>query len=235
MIENGLKDVTDAIEKIEKKLGFWKFVKYVVLFGVIYGIINYEGVVRRTVSLFNDISSDIHTEKMQLRDQLLSELYPLLVSFRASTNADRILYFEYHNSKENLVGIPFKYIELILQDSKYGVSRVAETKYRDINTGIITTLYERVKHGEVAYSTGPEDEYFNSRFPGVYEFFNGKDNSKGMIFISIPGVTQPLGLIILEWMEPIENEVDVEKVVENARKNYIPRINGAILSKTSRW
>lgn len=235
MIENGLKDVTDAIEKIEKKLGFWKFVKYVALFGVIYGIINYESVVRGTVSLFNDISSDIHSEKMQLRDQLLSELYPLLVSFRASTNADRILYFEYHNSKENLVGIPFKYIELILQDSKYGVSRVAETKYRDINTGIITTLYERVKHGEVAYSTGPEDEYFNSRFPGVYEFFNGKDNSKGMIFISIPGVTQPLGLIILEWMEPIENEVDVEKVVENARKNYIPRINGAILSKTSRW
>ena len=235
MIENGLKDVTDAIEKIEKKLGFWKFVKYVVLFGVIYGIINYEGVVRGTVSLFNDISSDIHTEKMQLRDQLLSELYPLLVSFRASTNADRILYFEYHNSKENLVGIPFKYIELILQDSKYGVSRVMETKYRDINTGIITTLYERVKHGEVAYSPGPEDEYFNSRFPGVYEFFNGKDNSKGMIFISIPGVTQPLGLIILEWMDPIENEVDIEKVVENARKNYIPRINGAILSKTSRW
>lgn len=235
MIENGLKDVTDAIEKIEKKLGFWKFVKYVALFGIIYGIINYEGVVRGTVSLFNDISSDIHTEKMQLRDQLLSELYPLLVSFRASTNADRILYFEYHNSKENLVGIPFKYIELILQDSKYGVSRVTETKYRDINTGIITTLYERVKHGEVAYSTGPEDEYFNSRFPGVYEFFNGKDNSKGMIFISIPGITQPLGLIILEWMEPMENEVDVEKVVENARKNYIPRINGAILSKTSRW
>ena len=235
MIENGLKDVTDAIEKIEKKLGFWKFVKYVALFGIIYGIINYEGVVRGTVSLFNDISSDIHTEKMQLRDQLLSELYPLLVSFRASTNADRILYFEYHNSKENLVGIPFKYIELILQDSKYGVSRVTETKYRDINTGIITTLYVRVKHGEVAYSTGPEDEYFNSRFPGVYEFFNGKDNSNGMIFISIPGVTQPLGLIILEWMEPMENEVDVEKVVENARKNYIPRINGAILSKTSRW
>lgn len=234
MINKGLDEITNSIEKIEKKIGFWKFVKYLLLFAVVFLTINYETTIRAVVNVINNVSNDIHSEKMQLRDQLLSELYPILVSFRASCDADRVLYFEYHNSKENLVGIPFKYIELILQDAKYGVPMVSEAKYRDINTGIITTLYEKVKHGEIAYSTGPEDQYFNERFPGVYEFFNGKDNSKKMIFISIPGITQPLGLVMLEWMET-EKDINIDLVIENARKNYIPRINGSILSKTTRW
>jgi hypothetical protein len=150
---------------------------------------------------------------MEKRDQLLLELVPELREFLGATDADRILYLEYHNSKENLVGIPFKYIDLVLQSSTYGVPPVPIDKFRDINVGNLTQLYEDLKTEKIVVGTTPiiENGDFLERYPGNHEFLYKNDGSTQHIFITIPGIHQPIGMIVLEWLDKDE-KVDVKRV-----------------------
>jgi hypothetical protein len=49
------------------------------------------------------------------------------------------------------------------------------------------------------------------------------------MFLSIPGYKQPLGMIVIEWADEVENR-DLEKV-QNASKVFLPRITALINSK----
>lgn len=225
------KDFSDAITNIDEKIGFKRFVKYIILGLLVVIAINYKTVLRDVVEIVTEISDDIHGRKMELRDQLLAELYPILSEFRSDVRADRILYFEYHNSKENLVSIPFKYIELVQQSSKYSIPEVDIEQYRNINAGAITNIYQDIKIGEIVYCNGPSDATFNSRYPGMFNLINSRDGSNRQIYISIPGINQPVGMIILEWMDETSQELDIKEITKTATQNYIPRINALILSK----
>lgn len=233
------KEFIEVVTDIDKNLGFSKFVKYISIFCLVLAVFNYKTVIKDTIEIFSEISDKIHSEKMELRDQLLAELRPLLTEFRSNTRADRILYFEYHNSKENLVSIPFKYIELTQQDNGFAIPSVDPEQYKSINTGLITNIYEDIKFGSLVYCSGPNDTIFMEKYAGIYELVNSRDGSKRQVFISIPGINQPIGLIILEWMNESNFEINLEEITNAATRNYIPRINAAILSKSpdkkSKW
>ena len=92
-------------------------------------------------------------------------------------------------------------------------------------------VHEDIKLGNIVHCKGPNDSIFKERYSGIYELINSRDNSKEHIFISIPGINQPVGLIILEWMVD-GNNIDMEEVTKTATYNYIPRINALILSKS---
>lgn len=228
-----IKNLTDILIQIDEKLGFKKFVKYSFILGIgTILILNYKIIIRDFVEMITEISEDIHSEKMELRSQLLEELKPMLIEFRSDVKADRILYLEYHNSKENLIGIPFKYIELVLQASKYGIPPVKEEDFKNINAGTITDIYGDIKSGNIVYCNGSNDSIFKTRYPGMYNFLNSKDGSKKHVYISVPGIDQPVGIIILEWMNDIKpNNLQIEEITRTATQNYIPRINALILSK----
>ena len=103
MILDKIKELTDAIINVDERIGFRKFVKYVLLGLGIVMIFNYKTILRDVVEIIIEIEGEIHSDKMMLRDELLAELGPILADFRSNVRADRILYFEYHNSKENEV------------------------------------------------------------------------------------------------------------------------------------
>ena len=108
-------EISDSLIKLDQKLGVKKIIQYLVILLLFIGVINIKSVLRWGVEFVTELNEEIHTEKMEKRDQLLAELVPELHELRGATGADRVLYFEYHNSKENVVGIPFKYIDLVLQ------------------------------------------------------------------------------------------------------------------------
>lgn len=227
---NKLKEISDFLVRIDQKIGFNKIVKYVFLVLLVIGIVNFKTVVKECIELVQEINTEEHNEKMKQRDELLQDLQPILNEIRAHTRADRVLYFEYHNSKENLVGIPFKYADMVLQASSYNVSVVPESLYKDINTGAITNLYEELKHDIVS----SDDSMFCYRFPGAFELFNGNDGSVKQVFVSIPGVDQPIGMLVFEWVDE-SRVVDVKKIeyiLSPHGGNYLSRINGLIMSKT---
>lgn len=223
-------DIVDAIIRLDETVGFKVFVKYTFLGIFLVALFNIKSIIKNTIELVGDINEEIHNEKLVKRDALLAELHPILVEFRTKTGADRILYFEYHNSKENLVGIPFKYINLVLQDSQFGIPRVPESLYQDINVGEITSLYEEIKDGDIVYCSGPDDIQFNLAYPGTYDLFECTDGSKQQLYISLPGVNQPIGMIVLEWIEE-DTKIDRKYITELISSIYLSRINGCILSK----
>lgn len=229
-------ELSDSLVKLDEKIGFKRIIGYTIIILIILGLFNFRSIVKETIEVVDEISSQIHDEKMEQRDQLLFELNPVLQEFRATLNADRILYFEYHNTKENLVGIPFKYVDLVLQNLRYGVPPVPENLMTDINVGIISGLYEATKRGDVVCCLGEEDTKFKLTYPTAWELFGGTDGSSQQVFISIPGVRQPIGLIVLEWMDKdVElNRNEILNVSYRGSGSFIPRINGLIMSKSNK-
>ena len=226
-----IKSLKVIILDIDKYIGLKKLTRYIAVLSIVYFMFNYKTVLRDGIEVINEINEIIHSDKMCLRDELLSELGPILADFRSNVRADRILYFEYHNSKENLIGIPFKYLELVRQNQSYSIQPAREDLYKNINTGSITDLYEDIKLGTLVYCSGPYDNSFKTKYPGVYEIFNTRDGAKKFVFISIPGINTPIGMIVLEWMNESILEIDLEEITHSSSHNYIPRINALILSK----
>lgn len=226
-----LKDITDAIIRLDEKIGFRRILSYVVLILILFCVFNFKSIVKGSIELVRDLDEEIHTEKMEKRDQLLQELSPILLEFRSSVGADRILYFEYHNSKENLVGIPFKYIDLVLQNTKYSTPCAPASIFKDINVGLITQLYEKIKSGTIVFCEGIDDSVFKELYPGTFELFQIESRDLQQAYISIPGVSQPVGMIVLEWDG--ENGMDKELVEKaaNGCNSFVSRINGLIMSK----
>ena len=229
-------DLSDALVKLDEKIGFKRVIGYSIIILIVVGLFNFKTIVKECIEIIEEISTQIHDEKMEQRDQLLFELNPVLQEFRATLNADRVLYFEYHNTKENLVGIPFKFVDLVLQNLRYGVSPVPDNLMTDINVGIISGLYEATKSGDIVYCCGEDDTKFRVSYPAAYEIFGGTDGSAQQVFISIPGVRQPIGLIVLEWMNP-NVEINIQEIMAVSFRgsgSFIPRINGLIMSKSNR-
>ena len=90
-------DLSDSLVKLDEKIGFKRIIGYTIIILIIIGLFNFKSIVKETIEVVNEISIQIHNEKMEQRDQLLFELNPVLQEFRATLNADRVLYFEYHN------------------------------------------------------------------------------------------------------------------------------------------
>ncbi len=232
MLENIFKyigDIADAWIKLEEKIGLKKIILYVLLGFLCAALINFRTVMRNTVEFVTELNNELHTEKMEKRDQLISELYPLLIDYRSSIGADRVLYFEYHNTKENLIGIPFKYMDLVIQSNKYGISSVPEAFFKDINVGNIASLYETLKRkNEIIYCSGEKDVDFINNYPGTREIFSSLDGSKKLAFINIPGIHQPIGLVVIEWLDE-DSEIDKVKI-QKISNTYVSGINALILS-----
>lgn len=229
MLLDKFKSLSEIFTYVEEKLGFRKFVQYVLFLIVIYGVFNFKSVVKDIIEISNDIFEEQHTKKMALRDELLAELSPILTEMRATIGADRVLYFEYHNSKENLVGIPFKYVDLVLPVKKYGVPEFDFRKYREINAGVITTLYQDLKKSKVIFNRGPGDTEFLLKYSGISDFVEKNDGSIQQCFLNLPGINTPIGIIVIEWMDNSERDWDT---IEEVSKDYITRINGLVLKKS---
>ncbi len=235
-IINSFYKISKSIAFLDERLGFKKILKYSLFVTVMFAIFNIREVIKSTIEFVDELNEEIHSAKMGKRDELLAKLYPTLVEMRSSTNADRLLYFEYHNSKENLVGIPFKYIDLVMQTTKYGVHKCPSGMLHDINVGNITSLYDHLRQdpNSVVFCSGARDYAFINAYPGIEEIFSPQateiKQDYRLAFVSIPGIEQPIGLIVLEWFDPEEDEYDPSKI-KTIVNQEISRINALILSK----
>lgn len=229
-----LHKITDIISDIDSRIGYKKFKKYIFLLLCIGVILNFKVIMKDCIKFIDTIQQEIHSEKMAERDELNKQLVPIIASYRAELRADRLLYFEYHNTKENVLGIPFKYFELIQQD--YDISSSPVMLFKDlyensssINTGYVSNLYHDMKENDVIICKGDSDITFKMNYPGVYDLFRQQDHSSNikMAFISIPGIKDPIGFIVLQWNE---NRMPDQDTIRKVTDKYIPRINALVVS-----
>lgn len=226
-----LKSLSETFFEIEKKLGLTKFVLYSLFIMFIVGIFNFSNIVEYTLKIQTQIEKKEHERRLVLRDDLIGELNPQLVELRSSTGASRLLYFEYHNSTENFVGIPFKFANLVLTNQRYECPGYNPEKYKDINSGLISGIYTDLRRNKIVINKGVYDTSFRAKYPDIDKFFSSQDGSVQQMFINIPGVSSPIGMIVLEWVEGNEVRLDEEwKNIEDKVLRDIPRIN-ALISK----
>ena len=229
-MEQKLKAIVDSLLKLNKSLGISGIIKYLLLFLSAIIILNFRVVVRETIGVIEDIKTAIHSDKLQARDELLIELSPLLSEYRAMVGADRLLYLEYHNSKENLVGIPFKYLDLVLTCKKYGIPEFEIRRYHELNAGILSSIFPVLRKTGYIINRGSTDPTFYRDHHEVSDFVSSQDGSVQQVYINLPGVHTPIGLIILEWTSE-----DIEKnwnEIIRTSNDYVTRINGLVLSKS---
>lgn len=227
---NLIKTIVESVIELNKNLGLKTVLKYTVIVLFLIGLFNFRSLATNVMEFFDEISKTLHDGKMEKRDELIIELSPLLSELRAVTGADRILYIEFHNSKENLIGIPFKYLDLVLTSKKYGVSEFDIKKYHELNAGILSPIFPELRRTGYVVNKGFEEGSFYS-YHEVSDFVNAQDGSVQQVYLNLPGVNTPIGIIILEWLsEDIEKDWDG---ILNISRDYVTRINGLVLSKSS--
>lgn len=228
-----LKFLSETLIQIDKKLGFSKIVKYVILILIVMGIFNFSTIVEHIMKIQSQIEKREHEKRLVLRDNLMAELSPMLVELRSSVGASRLLYFEYHNSTENFVGIPFKFANLVITNQEYECPGYNPNKYKDINSGLITNLYADLRKKKVIINKGEGDIDFRTKYPNIHDFFFTTDGSTQQMFINIPGVSSPIGMIVIEWVDDrnITSNEEWGKI-QNEVLHDLPRINGIISKYT---
>ena len=222
-----LKVLSETISMIEEKLGIFKFIQYCLFLLAMYVSFNFTSIIENVMRIQTELAKKEHEKRLYMRDDLMTELSKLLVELRSGTDADRVLYFEYHNSTENFVGIPFKYANLVLSNQKYECPSYDVSKYRDINSGLISGIYDELRRSNIIINKGNPEFY--SKHPEIHEFFSSQDGSKQQVFINLPGVNSPMGLIVLEWMEEDGSTRSWPDIISKINSG-IPRIN-ALISK----
>jgi hypothetical protein len=198
------------MSSIDQKLGLRKFVKYLVVFALVVFlapvVLFPKKTIKETVKFVLEISNEIESEKMDNRDVVIRELNPLLRELRAETCADRVTYYEYHNSIENEAGVPFKFVDLVQQASKMGLPEISPRD--NVNVSRFAELYCDLQDSGYVLNTGRIDFFY--RYPGSSEILNG---SKMQLFINIPGINKPLGIVVLEWQE-YNNNIPWNSIVQ---------------------
>lgn len=228
-IADKLKMLSETLSMIEEKLGLLKFVQYSLFILVMYVAFNFSSIMENVMKMQTELAKKEHEKRLLMRDDLMTELNPLLVELRSGTGASRVLYFEYHNSTENFVGIPFKFANLVLSNQVYGCPSYDVSKYKDINSGLISGIYDELKKNNIILNKGGESE-FHSSHPEIHDLFSSQDGSEQQVFINLPGVNSPMGMIVLEWMDEETKTEDEWEDIEDKINSEIPRIN-ALISK----
>lgn len=225
-----LKDLVDAAIKVEEKLGIRKAISYVFLGLLIYGVINFKAIVIDCIEIVQELTEEIHNQKMDKRDDFVASMNEVLIDLRHQTGADRVLYFEWHNTKENSVGVPFRYFDLVLQTEGYNIPKCLD--YKDIPAGWIVELYEMIKHGNKTILCDSQNK-LDQLYP-ISQVFYSQDGSRYQMFIGINYMSkdkiQPVGFLAIEWMDREHGiDVNLEEVDEILTESKIAsRINTLI-------
>ena len=226
MIE-GLKSFFEMVISVDAQLGIVKFCEYLILGAFIYFGLNFKKTITNVIELHDQVAKKRHDNKIKLRDQLTQQLNQLLNEFRADLNADRVMYFEYHNSKENLVGIPFKYSDLVITVVKYGSSAAKLANLKEVNTGLIADLYYDLCKNTTVFN---KDDSFFKKYPNLDTIINVRPAFA--CYVNLSGIYQPIGFIIAEWDDP-SKALDWD-FIDKESKDYGARINALVVSYSNK-
>lgn len=219
--------IVEGLLKAIKDFGLWKTLNVAILVALGLAIFNWKTIVLDGIEIYEKVQTERHAKEMRTRDELLDNLDSHLNEMRASVGADRLLYFEYHNSKENLVGIPFKYVDLVRSKKAPGVSPLMMDKYKDINAGLISELYRDLCRNSIIINT--DYQRFSDNYPETADLFGSEQYKQ--VYVNLPGVGDPIGFILLEW-ESDSMSTDWGQVRKKVLKNAT-LVNAAV-TRTAR-
>ena len=195
-----LRQFGEVLAGIDRGLGFRKFVQYTLVAGLLILLapvmVDPRGSIKSTVSFFINISEEIESDRMVERDLAIKEVYPVLRELRAALWADRVVYYEYHNSIQNEAGVPFKFVDLVYEVHGPGLPDLPSRN--NLNASRFSELYTELQKSGIVMNRG--DRAFGYKYPGTSILTSG---SGRQAFINVVGDQNPLGLLIIEWNDDL--------------------------------
>lgn len=182
------------IKEADKRFGFVKVISYTTYILLVIAAFNWKYIVREVSSYMKEVETNLHSDNLQVRENIGNEVHPYLVELRAKVGSDRVMLFEFHNSINNLIGMSFKYITMTDHAEAYG-SRF-QPKYSDVNSEIIGTFVRNIKVTMFEkYSDLDELRRYDPAVPDVLN--NPQAVSACYQYMSVLG--RPLGILVFEW------------------------------------
>lgn len=192
-----LGELLKTFGEIEKSLGFRKVLMYTAYILAIIAIFNWKSIVSEVMDYMALVQMERHDKDIETRENISKDIHPYLIELRAKTGADRVMLYEFHNSKTNLIGIPFKYIGMTSHAEPYGVQ--VRVRAEDINAEIISPFIRELKV-EMFKKVDNMEEFarYDSTVPEVLN--NPEAIAACYQYMIVLG--KPLGILVMEWHNP---------------------------------
>lgn len=186
--------IWEVLRDADEKFGFRKILLYTTYVLLVIALLNWESILRAVEASFRRIEDERHNKNLVIREKISMEVHPCLVELRARTNADRVMLFEFHNSINNLVGIPFKYITMTDHAEPYG--SIFVPKYNDVNSEVIGSFIRDLKIN--MFEKIEDMEVLRMSDPSVLDVLNNNEALCACYqYISVMG--RPVAIMVLEW------------------------------------
>lgn len=186
--------IWEVLRDADEKFGFRKILLYTTYVLVVIALLNWESILVRINDSLRRIEDERHAKNLAIREKISLEIHPCLVELRARTDADRVMLFEFHNSINNLIGIPFKYISMTDHAEPYGA--IFTPKYNDVNSEVIGSFIRDLKVN--MWEKMDDLEMLKKSDSSVLDVLNNKEAVAACYqYISVFG--RPIAILVLEW------------------------------------
>ena len=173
---------------------------------------------------------DDHTEKYDQRMDVTNEINSKLKEIALYYNSYRACIFEFHNSSQNLLGVPFaKYSCNFESPGKVSGSQWMPliTLCQNMPFATISNIYSKLSkedNGQLVYNNCMEDnsEFFND-CPVLYSLMTNVPNVKHIVYIALyDNNRKMIGILCLEYHCDIPSHLEMNQLeIESAQLSSI--------------
>ena len=143
----------------------------------------------------------VHTDKVDKRNEATIKIRYQLKELLLSTNADRAWVIEYHNGTSGLGGLPFTYGIMNMEECKEGISPVS-AHYRDFLLSDYVSIIELSKYN---YWVGNVEKFKDTDERLYYALKSNQVNNIAVFFIKT-ATNKDIGMLGLSYCKDIPED-----------------------------
>jgi hypothetical protein len=161
------------------------------------------------------LSSDQnHKKALAYRRNITPEVREELADLAKKLHVDRTMLLEYSNGSQNLVGLPFLFLNATSEFVKPGVCSVS-SKYQRTNTSIFASVIEDMERLGYLFVENVED--IKEKYPILYGMMKS-DKVSSIILYPLYGMDNSIGFIEIMDKETINKNEAVPILSNSAQK-----------------
>lgn len=161
-----------------------------------------------------------HRSRLHERLDVTAPILTKLRDMMHHNHANRASVIEFHNSKENLNGLPFLWYDMHYEVQGRGVEPISSL-CKDVQASIICPIVDDIKASEnkdvVIYNRTALEELYD-RSSVLYSYLVEKLNCSGIIYLALYNINNHFtGLLVLEYHNEFPIDIiDMDQLIQDA-------------------
>lgn len=153
---------------------------------------------------------EIHNIGLSKREEVTPDIMHILKELVQDYNASRAAVIEFHNSKENINGLPFLWYDIQFEFLTRGVSEIS-TKVKDIQASILSEIISRLKKDDYIILEQDDIAALEDTSPVLYSHLQ-LAHATGVVYGGIwsKDNSKLAGILLVEYQD--DNVIPVDRV-----------------------